>query len=275
MGNTKIHWAEKVWNPVTGCSKVSPGCQNCYAEKMAKRLAGRYGYPADEPFRVTVHPDRLGEPAGWKKPQRVFVCSMADLFHDDVPGDFILRVFGRMNAAHQHTFMLLTKRPENALKFCQEYGLMSSEFGPTPSGEVWPENVWMGVTAENQETADKRIPILLQIPAHVHFVSCEPILSKIDLTGEYLTGKCGGRYPFPTLQTEHRTKWINLLDWVICGGESGQQARPMNQEWAESLYDQCRVAGVPFFMKQMSGRTTAEREAIPASIDVQQFPGKL
>ena len=253
MGDTKIHWADKVWQPVTGCSKISAGCQNCYAEKMSKRLAGRYGYPAENPFAVTVHPDRLGEPAAWKKPQRVFVCSMGDLFHSDVSPDFLLRVFGRMNAYKQHTFLVLTKRPDNALQFCREHGLMPGGYPDpfsTPSGEVWPRNVWMGVTTENQEMANERIPFLLQFPAAVRFVSVEPMLGPVMLP--------------PVCD--------RLLDWVICGGESGQKARPMKLEWAESLHDQCKAAGVSFFMKQMSGRTKAEREAIPAHIDVQQFP---
>jgi len=284
MATTKIHWADKVWNPVTGCSKVSSGCENCYAEKMSKRLAGRYGYHKDEPFRVTVHPDRLGEPGEWKKPQRVFVCSMADLFHDDVPIDFILRVFGRMNALRHHTFMLLTKRPENAMEFCFHTGLTPSGFPfpacSTPSGEVWPENVWLGVTAENQEMADKRIPVLLQIPVTVRFVSVEPMLGSVDLERVQWPGKHkvdvlrrgawnipGGMSGF----TNHSD--MNGIDWVICGGESGQKARPMHLEWAESLRDQCKAAGVPFFMKQMSGKIRADRDAIPAHIDIQQFPG--
>ena len=257
MGDTKIHWATKVWNPITGCTKISPGCQNCYAERMAKRLAGRYGYPEYEPFWVTEHEDRLSEPGEWKKPQRVFVCSMGDLFHSDVSPDFLLRVFGRMNAYKQHTFLVLTKRPDNALQFCRDYGLIPSRFGPSPSGNVWPANVWAGVTTENQEMAEERIPFLLQIPAAVRFVSVEPMLGPVSIG---------------PLEDVHRAYFSRQLDWVICGGESGQKARPMNLEWAESLHDQCKAAGVSFFMKQMSGKTRAEREAIPAHIDVQQFP---
>ena len=286
MGDTKIHWADKVWQPVTGCSKISAGCQNCYAEKMSKRLAGRYGYPAENPFAVTVHPDRLGEPAAWKKPQRVFVCSMGDLFHSDVSPDFLLRVFGRMNAYTQHTFLVLTKRPDNALQFCREYGLVPSEFGPSPSGNYWPANVWAGVTAENQEIADERIPILMQIPAAVKFVSVEPMIGPVDITRYLqLTGDNGGFEHFE----KHGwgfDEWSGGaigrgdscydpqpgLDWIICGGESAQKARQMQLGWAESLHDQCKTAGVSFFMKQMSGRRKAEREAIPAHIDVQQFP---
>jgi len=273
MGATKIHWATRVWNPVTGCTKISPGCANCYAEKMAKRLAGRYGYPELEPFWVTEHEDRLNEPGEWKKPQRVFVCSMGDLFHSDVSPDFLLRVFGRMNAYKQHTFLVLTKRPDNALQFCQDYGLIPSRFGPSPSGNVWPANVWAGVTAENQEMADERIPILLQIPAAVRFVSVEPILGPVDLRKIVLKpAEFPERGQPPVLINAFANDYRIGVDWVICGGESGQKVRPMKLEWAESLHDQCKASGVFFFMKQMSGRTKAERESIPAHIDVQQFP---
>jgi len=169
MAKTKIEWTEYSWNPVTGCSKISEGCRNCYAERMAKRLAGRCGYPEDEAFKVMLHPERLMEPLLWKKPKRVFVCSMGDLFHDDVNDGFLCRVFDAILAAEQHIFLVLTKRPKRMMNFFKKciHGTLS--------------NLWVGVTVENQEVANKRIPLLLQTPAAVHFISCEPLLGPVDL----------------------------------------------------------------------------------------------
>lgn len=284
MGDTKIHWADKVWNPVTGCTKISPGCQNCYAEKMAKRLAGRYGYPADEPFRVTMHSDRLKEPGKWKKSKRIFVCSMGDLFHENVPFSWVDMIMKVAWDNRKHTFIILTKRPDRMLQYFSELStpgtsspaaarlLESRNYSQEHHG--WHmrylrrghlQNLTIGVTAENQEQANKRIPILLQIPAAVRFVSVEPMLGPVDLESK-------------VVQIVHEdndgygVEMIKGLDWVICGGESGQKARSMNPEWAESLHDQCKAAGVPFFMKQLSGRTKAEREAIPSHIDIQELP---
>lgn len=243
MGNTKIQWAEKVWNPVTGCTKVSSGCQNCYAERMAKnRLKGRYGYSENDPFGVTLHPDSLAEPLHWKKPSRIFVCSMGDLFHEDVDDGFLCRVFDTMLVAEQHTFLVLTKRPERMEDFI------------TRCVRGKPKNIWLGVTAENQEQADKRIPILLQIPAAVRFVSVEPMLGPVNLTSviyervvviDALNELCGwptAHAPFPD--------GCKKLDWVICGGESGPGARPAHPDWVRGLRDQCQAAGVPFLFKQ-------------------------
>jgi len=169
MNMSRIEWTEVTWNPVTGCTPISPGCENCYAKRLATRLKGRCGYPEDEPFRVTMHPDRLSEPLSWKKPRHVFVCSMGDLFHDDVEEGFLCRVFDTIMAAEQHTFLVLTKRPKRMRDF----------FKRCIHG-TW-NNLWIGVTAENQKTADERIPILLQIPAVVRFVSCEPLLGPVNL----------------------------------------------------------------------------------------------
>jgi protein gp37 len=258
MGKTAIEWTEKVWNPVTGCTKTSPGCAHCYAERMAKRLAGRCGYPKDEPFRVTWHPVRMDEPLRWRKPSMVFVCSMGDLFHEDVPDMAIINILAVIAEAKQHTFMILTKRPERAL------GLFSLFVSPTIPNDVWLQtsrgitaekapwplpNLWLGVTAENQEMADKRIPILLQIPAAVRFVSVEPMLGPVDLCN----------LPFPPVTTSRILDALRAgsksskpwgLDWVICGGESGPGARPLHPDWARSLRDQCVASGTPFFFKQ-------------------------
>ncbi len=236
MSETKIEWATHTWNPVTGCSKVSSGCANCYAERMSKRLAGRCGYPLDNPFRVTLHPDKLKDPLKWKKPRRIFVNSMSDLFHDDVPDSFLDLVFASMAKASQHTFLVLTKRPERMSNYilkamfdeeCNYDGLYAAldELGIPDANPM--ANVWLGVSVENQAAAE-RISILKQIPAAVRFVSFEPLLGEINLT--------------PDL-------WKDI-DWAIVGGESGPGARPMHPDWVRSLRNQCQVAGTKFFFKQ-------------------------
>jgi protein gp37 len=265
---TKIEWCEETWNPITGCTPISEGCQNCYAKRMANRLRGRCGYPADEPFKVTLHKDRLEEPLRWKKPRRVFVGSMGDLFHEDVPDEFIYEIWDVMVQSKQHTFLVLTKRPDRMKSFiekvmCNRMGYALT-FGGTPEGKKarkWAQkpvqNVWLGVTAENQRRADERIPILLQIPAAVRFVSVEPMLGPVDLTQidiggnvwiNSLTGDCKSYHPYGGMWKINESK--NKLDWVICGGETGPGARPMHPEWARSLRDQCQAAGTPFFFKQ-------------------------
>ena len=254
--STKIEWADETWNPITGCSPVSAGCNNCYAKRMANRLRGRHGYPADNPFNVTLHPDRLEQPFRWLKPRKVFVCSMGDLFHEDVPFGFIAKVFGIMHSAKQHIFMVLTKRPERVKEFF-EWFTGSERCG------TWPKeypHVMIGVTAENQEQADKRIPVLLQIPAAVRFVSVEPMLGPVRIkTERELHEDAAGMNLDPMFFS---FKGINAngigVDWVICGGETGPGARPMHPDWARSLRDQCQAAGVPFFFKQWGGWTESE-----------------
>lgn len=271
MGQTKIEWADAVWNPVTGCTPVSEGCHNCYAKRMATRLRGRFGYPDSFSFRVTLHRWRLKDPLHWRKPRRIFVCSMGDLFHDYVPDEFIRAVFGIMALTPQHTYMVLTKRARRMQEFfrrlqadaanvpargvrgvpyeddrlnltvmaaLQSYGI-SARFQRT-----WPlHNVWLGVTAENQQRADERIPVLLQVPAAVRFVSVEPMLGPVDLWSRaYLE-----RHWMPN-DLNHSVPGLN---WVICGGETGPGARPMELAWVRSIVDQCRCAGVPVFVKQL------------------------
>ena len=265
MSKTKIEWADRVWNPVTGCTKISPGCQNCYAERMSKRLAGRCGYPKDEPFKLTLHPARLEEPLHWRKPSRIFVCSMADLFHDDVSTKFIIDCLSIMAEAYQHTFMLLTKRPERMREILTHETIANDVWLQTSRGvnaepSPWPlPNVWLGVTAENQEQADKRIPVLLQIPAAVRFVSVEPMLDEVVLS-PWLGVVSGCRIHCPTTCRSCRLhSWeceeahdnrpgINL---VICGTESGPNRRATEIDAIRTLRDQCVEAGVPFFLKQM------------------------
>jgi protein gp37 len=255
MGNTRIEWTKKTWNPVTGCTKISPGCQNCYAERMAKRLRGRCGYDAENPFKVTLHPDRLEEPLHWRKPSTVFVCSMGDLFHEDVPRWIRFEVMDIILQAKQHIFLILTKRPANMKDFFEWYYTKAGRTTETI------KNLWLGITAENQEMADLRIPILLQIPAAVRFVSVEPMLGPVDLTAVMLPDHLqpdwayGMPYgiTFDALQPNesHIYDSENHLDWVICGSESGPNRRPANIVWMLSLKDQCVAAGVPFFLKQM------------------------
>ena len=223
MADTRIEWAEKSWNITTGCSPVSEGCQNCYAKRMANRLRGRYGYPADDPFRVTFHPERLKEPLRWQKPSRIFVVSMGDLFHEDVPWKDIDTIFWIIYQCKQHTFLILTKRPERMLYYMtpnpNNIGTDDPPFWPLP-------NVWLGVTIESPEYL-WRADVLRQIPAAKRFISYEPALEplgEVDLTG---------------------------IDWIICGSESGPKRRPAKVEWIRDLKDQCVDASVPFFLKQM------------------------
>lgn len=256
---TKIEWATESWNPVTGCTPVSEGCVHCYARRMAQRLAGRFGYPAEYPFAVTAHPERLEEPLQWKKPRRVFVCSMGDLFHRLVSDSYIWQVFNVMRKAQQHTFLVLTKRPQRMLEWFN-FIKNTVEIGEMP----WPlPNVWLGVTAENQKRADERIPILLQTPAAVRFASVEPMLGPVDLTKlplgpngygldfelDALTGWAHGYNENTRNHRVSRNDQFGRLDWVICGGETGPSARPMHPNWVRGLRDQCQVAGVPFFFK--------------------------
>lgn len=229
MAKSKIEWTDYSWNPVTGCSKISEGCKNCYAERMAKRLAGRFGYPKDNPFKVTLHPNKLNQPLKWKKSKMIFVCSMSDLFHFDIPKIFIDKIFSVIKACPQHIFIILTKRT---------FSLKEKIYGIAPDcthREIYfdnslPKNLWLGVSVENQKTANERIPILLQIPAAIRFVSCEPMLGSVDFS--------------------HLPESGAELDWVIVGGESGPHARPMYPDWVRIIRDQCQNAGIPFFFKQ-------------------------
>ena len=260
MANSKIDWTDKVWNPVTGCTKVSPGCANCYAERQSKRHAGRFGYPADEPFRVTLHPDRMDMPMKWKKPWRVFVNSMSDLFHPDVPFEFIAKVYDIIKQCPNHTFQILTKRVDRALEF---YKWNVEQTGHYPGSYEWLRNVWFIATTENQDAANDRIPILLQIPAYTRGISTEPLLSDIKLSGlipppgtRFKCSFCGGYTKCCSLHCQtcgkeggYSGSFANL-NLVICGGESGPGARPMHPDWARSLRDQCQTAGVPYFFKQ-------------------------
>jgi len=211
---SSIEWTGSTWNPLTGCTKVSPGCKHCYAERMARRLKAMGQPNYANGFRLTMHEHVLERPLEWKKPQMIFVNSMSDLFHQDVPLDFIERVFDVMRRATWHTFQVLTKRSRRLYALNCEID--------------WPANVWMGVSVENSDYAF-RIDHLRQTDARVKFLSLEPLLG-----------------PLPALN-------LCGIDWVIVGGESGPGARPMKEEWVSDIRDQCLASDVPFFFKQWGG----------------------
>jgi len=261
MGVTSIEWADCSWNVVRGCSRVSEGCRNCYAERIAVRFSGP-GQPyegfADVPAgrrhsqtgaatcgvrgkwtgRVELIPSKLDEPLHWRKPRRVFANSMSDLFHEKLDPLAIGRIFGVMAEAHWHTFQVLTKRPEIMRDWSRAVGhYPRGDRSETPV-MGWPPNVWLGVSIEDQATADERIPLLLQTPAAVRFISVEPMLEQIDLcltAGSEVSGAEGA---------------ARGIHWVIVGGESGPGARPFDIAWARSVIAQCREAGVACFYKQ-------------------------
>jgi len=212
--NSNIEWTSSTWNPITGCTKISPGCKHCYAERMALRLQAMGQANYVNGFKLTLQEQMLEKPLEWKKPQTIFVNSMSDLFHEDIPLDYVRKVFDVMQRANWHTFQVLTKRAERLF-----------ELNPFIS---WPENVWMGVSVEN-EKYKYRIDHLRKTNAHVKFLSLEPLLGPlIDLN-------------------------LQNIDWVIVGGESGPGARPMEERWALEIRDQCLEANVPFFFKQWGG----------------------
>jgi protein gp37 len=212
--NSGIEWTEATWNPLTGCSKVSPGCKNCYAERMSIRLKAMGQPNYSRGFDLSLHERSLDIPLHWKKPLNIFVNSMSDLFHEDVPIDFIKRVFDVMNSAQRHRFQVLTKRSERLL-----------DLNPLLN---WAPNIWMGVSVENQDY-NYRIDHLRRTSASVKFLSIEPMLGPLDDLD------------------------LSGIDWVIVGGESGPGARPMNPLWVASVRDQCLRAGAPFFFKQWGG----------------------
>jgi protein gp37 len=213
--NSSIEWTESTWNPVTGCSKVSEGCRHCYAERMARRLQAMGQPNYSNGFEVTLHPRMLPLPMKWKQPQIIFVNSMSDLFHEDVPLDFILEVFNVMQQADWHVFQVLTKRAERLRKLSPEL--------------PWADNIWMGVTVENADYVS-RIDDLRCCGSVTKFLSLEPLLG-----------------PIPDLD-------LSGIDWVIVGGESGPGARPMDEDWVTDIRDQCFAVDVPFFFKQWGGR---------------------
>lgn len=279
---TNIEWTDATWNPVIGCAHVAEGCRNCYAEKMSKRLAamGQDDYaqvltPGSHfNGKAIPRPATLAEPLRWRKPRKVFVNSMSDLFHKDVPFAFIAAVYGVMAAYPQHTFQILTKRPERMLEFmgwmdrnadhngctcgfvaakCLRAVLPEFKF-PSPNTEV-PEfhlpNVWHGTSVAEQKDADKNIPLLLKVPSAVRFISAEPLIGPVTLERPNWVGS---KLTDPVEQPDgtRGCTWLDdFIDWVIVGGESGPGARPCDVAWIRSIVDQCKAAGVPCFVKQL------------------------
>jgi protein gp37 len=214
MARSRIEWTTDTWNPVTGCTKVSPGCDHCYAQTFAERWRGVPGHVYEKGFDLQLRPERLAQPLEWLKPRMIFVNSMSDLFHVGVPDDFIIAVFNVMKAANWHRFQILTKRAERLARLSARL--------------VFPENVWIGVSVESPEYY-WRIGFLRNVPAHIRFLSCEPLLARL------------GDLP------------LQGINWVIVGGESGPGARPMCPSWVQQIRDQCNSNGVPFFFKQWGG----------------------
>jgi protein gp37 len=298
MASTSIEWTStvnpdgsvshgKTWNPTVGCRRVSAGCQRCYAERLAHRLpamghseyAGLTRKLSDGSINwtgvVRTLPERLELPLRWKKPVRIFVDSMSDLFHEDVPDRFIAQVWRTMILAPQHTFQILTKRPERMRDWVSGVFMSNSDNPQEPL-----RNVWLGTSVEDQRAADERIPLLLQTPAAVRFLSCEPLLGPIDIRNWL-------HYP-PCLQHpgEIAADWVYLecdcrpfqrkrgdgISWVIAGGESGPNYRPMDLDWARSLRDQCQAAGVAFHFNQVGGRTHAAGGRLLDGREWSEFP---
>lgn len=209
--STAIEWTDKTWNPTVGCNKVSAGCRNCYAEALTKRFTNHF----KDGFDFTLHPERLREPRRWRKPSRVFVNSMSDLFHERMPLEYLKQVFEVMSECDKHIFQILTKRQERLLELAPEL--------------PWPDNVWMGVSVENQ-TFVHRVDYLREVPAAVRFLSCEPLIGPLELD-------------------------LRGIHWVIVGGESGSGHRPIEAQWVRDIRDQSVDAGAAFFFKQWGGQT--------------------
>ena len=234
-GKTKIEWTESSWNPITGCSPISPGCAHCYAARFAKRLQAMGNPRYKNAFEVTIHEDLINAPLSWKKPQMIFVNSMSDLFHDDVPTEIIKRIFDSMNKAPEHSFQVLTKRAERLAELAPEL--------------QWSDNIWMGVSIENQDMIF-RSDLLRQTDAHIKFISAEPLLSSLD--GLNLEG----------------------IDWLIVGGESGPGCRPMKKEWVLDLKNLCEATDTAFFFKQWGGTNKKKAGSLLDGKTYKNYPSK-
>jgi len=230
---SRIEWTDATWNPVTGCSKISPGCKNCYAERMAMRLQAMGQPRYRNGFKVTLQSDILTLPLTWKRPSRIFVCSMSDLFHPDVPLSFVSSVFNVMGKAHWHVFQILTKRSKRLLELSTKL--------------TWYDNVWIGVSVENSDYT-YRVRHLQQVEAKIRFISLEPLLGPIR------------RLP------------LSGIGWVVVGGESGPQSRPMKECWVQDIKKQCQKRGIPFFFKQWGGRRKCKTGRILDGRTWDEFP---
>ena len=234
---SSIEWTEATWNPVTGCAKVSPGCAHCYAETFAERWRGIPGHHYEQGFDLRLWPQRLEQPLRWRRPRRIFVNSMSDLFHEGVPDEYVAKVFEVMAAADRHIFQILTKRPERLV-----------ELAPLLP---WPDNVWMGVTIENRRFVH-RADSLREVPAAVRFISAEPLLTEVTKLE------------------------LADIDWLIVGGESGSHARPLDLGWALELAEKCSTTGTAFFMKQLGAVLARQHGARDRKgTDPELFPSEL
>jgi protein gp37 len=255
---TGMEWTDETWNPVTGCSRVSEGCEYCSARRAAQRLRGRFGYPEDDPFKVTPRPDLLTRPLHWKKPRRVRVCSMGDIAHHDVPKDFFLRMWMVMRRCPQHTFMLLTKRTIG-LSMLIRWAEAEANMSRGHEESEMPSHIWVGVSAENQKCFDDRIAALVQIPVATKFVVVEPMLGPVSVTRRACAG-CGKdicdcplesgltfRDNRPGMQGPY---WP--INQVICGAGAGPKAGPEMSRWVADLKNQCADADIPFFLRESS-----------------------
>lgn len=292
---TGIQWTNETWNPTTGCDRISDGCTNCYALTMAKRLKGmgsekyqRDGDPktSGPGFGLTLHEDVLTLPLKWRKPRRVFVNSMSDLFHKDVPDEFIARLWAVMAATPQHTYQILTKRHGRVRSLLNRGGQYLLDLLEPPAGAeyhaLWPlPNVHLGVSVEDQKHADLRIPALLDTPAAVRFLSCEPLIGPVDLSVVYVRNRTLPVAPLEIHYDQDTALGQHPISWVIAGGESGGGARPCDPEWIRSLVKQCETAGVPVFVKQLGSAWArkngwndkgGESDQWPADLQVRQFP---
>ena len=232
--NSNIEWTDTTWNPITGCTKISPGCKNCYAEATAKRLHKMGQDRYRNGFNLTIHEDLIDLPSKWRKPRKIFVNSMSDLFHEKVPDEIIQQIFHTMLLNHRHCFQILTKRPERALNMAHKV--------------VWSNNIWMGTSIENEEYIH-RADILREIPANIRFLSLEPLLG-----------------PLPSLD-------LTGIHWVIVGGESGPNARPTEADWMRQIRDNALAHNVPFFFKQWGGKNQkAKHHKILDGMTWEQFP---
>jgi protein gp37 len=248
---TGIEWTDATWNPVTGCTRVSAGCDNCYAATLANRLlkdiylARTPQLDSDlsrrDPFAVRLWPERLEDPIHWREPRHIFVNSMSDLFHRDVPDTFVRRIFEVMRRADWHVYQVLTKRPGRARRFIERHADLLRD-------SVLPEHIWIGTSVENQDVVH-RVRQLCRIPARVRFLSCEPLIGPLDFDP---TG----------------------IQWVIVGGESGIRRRPMDVDWVRRIRDRCTAAGVPFFFKQWGGRTPKAAGRVLDGLEWNEIPGR-
>ena len=300
--STKINYCDETWNIVTGCTPISPGCARCYAKKMAQRLKGRYGYPKDEPFRATFHPDKLSQPLHWKKHRRIFVSSMGDLHGAGVSFEWIDAAYAIITLSPRHTFLVLTKRPKRMRAYWSKVVACHISHAALHMPFLWKNpdditdlinavmengdslrNLWLGTSCENQEYADKRIPHLLKIPAAVRWLSLEPLLGPIDLIGDLSGGlrcdQCGYTNRDAGIHMDHSIctnkygghGWAN---WVVIGCESGQGRRPCKIEWVHSIVEQCQAANVPVWVKQIEidGKVETDMAKFPEELQVRELP---